>query len=190
MHDCPGCRVPLNDHETVCPSCGTRQPARRSSSKLFEGETKKPSVNPMPFIIVFVLVLAGVAFAAQSSWVGQLMTRGPVAQDPLANVTAPQARQMIETKITEGVAAVGGTASFKYTRAGAEVDKNSEGPIEMAVEVALQQAEQRKPIMEPVKELMEKAQVTTLTMNDPKLKATWTYNLSAAPASATPAAAE
>jgi len=32
--------------------------------------------------------------------------------------------------------------------------------------------------------------VTTLTMNDPKLKATWTYNLSAAPASATPAAAE
>ena len=85
---------------------------------------------------------------------------------------------------------MGGTASFKYTRAGAEVDKNSEGPIEMAVEVALQQAEQRKPIMEPVKELMEKAQVTTLTMNDPKLKATWTYNLSAAPASATPAAAE
>jgi hypothetical protein len=149
---------------------------------LFEGENKKPPVNLVPFIIVFFVMVIGIFFVAQTSWVGQLMHRGPVQEDPLAKLTFSEARQIVESKITEGVAQVGGTATFKWTRAGADADKASEGPVEVNVEVALKDANDRKAIMEPVKEYFEKAQIQSLTMTDPKLHATWTYNLS--PASA------
>ena len=187
MHDCPTCKVPLHDHEEVCPSCGTRQRARRSYSNMLK-EDRKPPVNIMPFVVTAILVLVGFIYAAQNSWVGQLMSGKKPPEDPLAKVTYTEARQVVESKITEGVTATGGTATFKWTRGGVDVDKMSAGPVEVACEVDLKDANQRKEIVDPVKDYFEKAQITTLTMTDQKLHATWTYQVTPPPSSGDSAA--
>lgn len=181
MHDCPVCKVPLHGHEAVCPSCGTKQRARTmGTSKLFGGdEVKKPPVNPMPFVVAVLLVLAVAAYLLKDSWIAQLMNRPPQQEDPMAKLTFLEARNVVESKITEGVTALGGKTTFKWQRNGADVDKASEGPVEVAVEVELKEAEQRKAIVDPVKDYFEKAQIKTLTMTDAKLHATWTYQVSA-----------
>lgn len=179
MHDCPVCKVPLHGHEAVCPSCGTKQKARRSQSSLFGGdEVKKPPVNAMPFVVAALIFLALGAYLLKDSWIAQLMNRPPQQEDPMAKLTFLDARNLVESKITEGVTAVGGKTTFKWQRAGADVDKASEGPVEVAVEVNLKEAEQHKAIVDPVKDYFEKAQIKSLTMTDAKLHATWTYNLS------------
>lgn len=178
MHDCPTCKVPLHGHEEVCPSCGTPQRRRRSYSKMLGEESRKPPINLLPIVGAIMAVIVGLIVMAQGSWVGQLMNKKPQPEDPMAKVTYLDARQIIEGKITEGVTGIGGTATFKWLRGGAEVDKNSEGPVEVNCEVALQDKEQRHQIVDPVKDYFEKAQITTFTMNDPKLKATWTYTVS------------
>ncbi len=177
MHDCPTCKVPLHDHEQVCPSCGTPQKVKRSYSKMLGEEHRKPPVNLLPIVGAIMAVIIGFIVMAQGSWVGKLMNRAPQPEDPMAKLTYVDARQIVESKITEGVTAAGGTAEFKWQRGGNDVEKTSEGPVEVTCQVGLQSAEQIKPIVDPVKDYFEKAQITTLTVSDEKLHTTRTYTV-------------
>lgn len=180
MYDCYSCKVPLHDHEAICPNCGAKQ-KRRSVSKLVGQAAGKKPVNMMPFVITFVMVAAGFGLMAQSSWMGQLMHRGPKVEDPMDKLSYLDARNIVEQKITEGMTAAGAKCEFKWTRAGADVDKASEGPLEATCNVVLTDTEQRRAIIDPVKDYFAKAQITTLTVQDDyevdgqKKHATWTY---------------
>lgn len=178
MHDCPSCKVPLHEHETVCPSCGAAQ-RRRSVSKMLGPEARKPPVNIMPFVVAIMAVIIGFIVMAQESWVGKLMRGEKPPEDPMAKLTYLDARNIVESKIVEGCQQAGATCTFKWQRGGEDVDKASEGPVEVTAEADLATAEERKPIIDPYKDYFAKAQITTFTMKDPKLKATWTYNVSA-----------
>lgn len=189
MHDCPTCRVPLHGHEEVCPSCGTRQRVRRStgSSSLFQSGPKKPPVNLIPFVVVFFVLGIGTFILAQGSWIGQIMTRGPVEEDPLDKLSATEARQMIFSKIEEGVANAGATATYTWASAAGEAtDINAQGPVHLTINTELSDPNLRRQIIDPVKELMHKAEIPTLVMNDSKSRATWTYqvNVPSAPSQA------
>lgn len=176
MHDCPTCQVPLHGHEEVCPSCGTKQyvkPEYRRSNL-----PKPPGVNPVPFIVAFVVLLVGGVIAAQNSWIGQAFTRGPVQEDPMDKMTMIDARNRIETQINSGLTAVGSKGTFKYTAAGGPATKEVPKAVELTVDTELKDPKQHKAIVDPVKPYMEKAQILTLTMNDSKSHAAWTYNLS------------
>lgn len=179
MHDCPNCRVPLHGHEEVCPSCGAKQFARQStfSSDRFATQ-KEPSVNVVPIIIAIVIVGVGIFAAMQVSWVGQVMNRGPVVEDPMDKMTYMEARQIIESKITQGLAAVGAKGKFSWTSNGAPVDKNVDQMVELDIQTRLKDKEQRKAIIDPIKEFMAKAKIPTLTMTDSRSHATWTYTCS------------
>lgn len=178
MHDCPNCRVPLHGHEEVCPSCGARQVVRRGFSSDRFAPTQKPTVNLVPVVII-VLVLAGVLiFGIQSSWVGQMMNRGPVAEDPIAKMTYQEARQLIQSKITENLTAVGAKGKFHWTANGAPVDMNVNQAVELSIDTRLADKEQRHSIIDPIKDYMAKANIPTLTMMDSRSHATWTYTVS------------
>jgi len=179
MHDCPTCKVPLHGHEAVCPSCGTKQRVKLGSSKLFGGEEvqRKPPVNFMPFLAVGVIVLCIAGYLLKDSWIAQLINRPPQIEDPIAKMTFLDARNLIESKVTEGVTAVGGKTTFKWQRAGADVDKASEGPVEVEAQVELKEANQHTAIVDPVKPYFEKAGITSFTMKDEKLHATWTSSV-------------
>jgi hypothetical protein len=176
MHDCANCRVPLHGHEEVCPSCGAKQIVRQStfSSDRFATQ-KEPSINVVPIIIAIVVVGIGIFAAMQVSWVGQVMNRGPVAEDPMEKMTYTEARQIIESKITQGLAAVGAKGKFSWTASGQPVDKNADQMVELDIQTRLKDKEQRKAIIDPIKEFMAKAKIPTLTMTDSKSRATWTY---------------
>ncbi|CAN5371918.1 hypothetical protein BH11CYA1_BH11CYA1_32890 [soil metagenome] len=183
MHDCPTCKVPLHGHEAVCPSCGTKQRIKMGSSKLFGGEqTQKPSINLMPFLAAGLIALGVAGYLLKDSWIAQLINRPPQVEDPIAKMTFLEARNVIESKVTEGVAATGGKTTFKWQRAGADVDKASEGPVEVEAQVELKDASERKAIIDPVKEYFDKAGITTLNVKDEKLHATWTYSVTKAAA--------
>lgn len=178
MHDCPTCRVPLHGHEEVCPSCGTRQRVRRSTSSLLSSTPQKPPVNLVPFVIVFFVLGIGTFILAQGSWVGQIMSRGPVQEDPLDKLSPVQIRQMLYSKIEEGIAAAGATATYTWaTPGGEETDINAQGPVHLTINTELSDPNLRRGIIDPAKELMHKAQIPTLVMNDSKSKATWTYQV-------------
>lgn len=176
MHDCPTCQVPLHGHEEVCPSCGTKQyvrPEYRHSNL-----PKPPGVNPWPFIIALVVIgIAGV-FAAQNSWVGQLLTRPPEKVDPIDNMSISDARKMVEQQITQGLTTAGATGKFTYMSQGKPADISAQGAIELTIDTKLADPNQHKTIIDPIKPYMPKAQIITLTMNDEKSHATWTYNVS------------
>lgn len=181
MHDCPTCRVPLHGHEEVCPSCGTRQRVNKSYSGLLKGAPKKPPVNMMPFVLVFI-VLGIVGFSlAKGSWIGKVMDRGPVQQDPMDKISWLEARQMLYSKVDEGLKAVGATGQYTWTAqtTGQPGDINSQGPVELTINTELADPNSRRQIIDPAKDLMHKAQVPTLTMNDSKSHATWTYTVQA-----------
>jgi hypothetical protein len=187
MHDCPSCRVPLHGYEPECPACGAPQKVTRTQSKLFGGdEIKKPATNMVPFVIVLIVALAGVGFMAQTGWVGQLMTRGPVKEDPLAKLTFQEARGLLESKLNEGFTAAGVTGTLKWQQNDKDVDKLSPGPINLTVDAPLASPDQHKAIVDPAKEYMEKAQIGSLVFNDtkdPKTHRNWTYTVApAAPA--------
>jgi hypothetical protein len=192
MHDCPSCRVPLHGYETECPACGAPQRVTKTQSKLFGSDLKKPSTNYTPFIIIFVVMIGLVAVMAQTSWIGQLITRGPVKEDPLAKMTFQEARTLIDTKLNEGITAAGCKGTLKWQRDDKEVDKLSAGPINLTVDADLPTPEQHKAIVDPVKDYMDKAQITSLVFNDtkdPKTHRNWTYTVAPAPADgAAPAA--
>jgi len=176
MHDCPTCRVPLHGHEEKCPSCGTPQYVRRGTSSFFDMQ-KEPSVNLAPIIVTALVLCVVFFFAIQFSWIGQVMNRGPVEEDPLAKMTYQEARQLIETKITEGLAAVGAQGQFNWTSNGEAADKNVDKNVELSIETKLSDPTQRRQIIDPIKDYMEKARIPTLTMTDSKSGATWTYTV-------------
>jgi hypothetical protein len=182
MYDCPNCKVPLHGHERVCPSCGTPQKMTKSTSRLLAGEDiKKPATNPMPIVITLVVIVGLVFVIGQSSWVGQLMTKGPTKADPMAKVTFQEARTLIDTKLNEGFTAAAVKGTVKWQRDSKDVDKLSPGPVEVTVDAELTSPDQHKAIVEPVKDYMDKAQITSLVFNDtkdPKTKRNWTYRVS------------
>ena len=92
-------------------------------------------------------------------------------------MTILDARNAIETQINQGLTAVGSTAKFAYKVAGEPSTKDVQKPCELTVDTELKDPKQHKSIVDPIKQYMEKAQVLTLTMNDSKSHATWTYNL-------------
>ena len=58
--------------------------------------------------------------------------------------------------------------------------------VELVVDTSLQDKNQRTGIIDPIKPYMEKAQVMTLTMNDKRSHATWTYTVQPAPSTPEP----
>lgn len=178
MHDCPTCKVPLHGHEETCPSCGTRQYVRRGA---FIPRTQEaPGVNLVPIVLVFLAIGVALFFLAQSTWIGQLMRQGPPPEDPMAKLTYLDARKIIEDKITEGLTAVGATGKFTWKSGESEADKNADQSEELTIETSLSDPNQRKAIIDPVKEYMEKAKIPTLIMIDTKSHATWTYSVTPA----------
>jgi len=177
MHDCPTCRVPLHGYEEVCPSCGTRQHVRRSYSGLLKGQ-QKPTVNIAPFIIgIIILGICGFALA-KSSWIFKVMERGPVKEDPLDKISWLEARQMLYNKIDEGLKANGAKGDYTWTTTdGNKVDINAQAPVELTINTELSDPNLRRQIIDPAKDLMHKAQVPSLVMNDAKSYATWTYTV-------------
>lgn len=176
MHKCPTCKVPLHGWEENCPSCGTKQVVR--DSKRSYGRQQAPGVNPLPFVVGILIAGAALVFAMNSSWIGEVMRRGPEPQDPLGGVSQMQARQVIQQRITEGLTAVGAKGKFSWTVAGQPGDMNSPSPIELTVDTSLADKNARHQIINPIKEYMERAKVPTLTMNDAKSHSTWTYTCS------------
>lgn len=175
MHDCPTCKVPLHGYEEVCPACGTKQYVRPSDRlpKL----PPQPGVNIVP-IVIAVLILGVVAvIALQNSWIFQAATT-PVQEDPLARLTPIDARSKIEDGIRQGLAAVGAKVTFKYTYQGQESAKNAATPVELAVDTSFQDPEQHKQVIDPIKDYMAPAKVSTLTVNDAKSHRVWTYSAS------------
>ena len=187
MHDCPRCRVPLHGHEQECPSCGERQYVKPEYRNLYT--QKAPSVNVIPFVVVFVIVIGIGIFAAQSSWIGQVMSHKNESVDPIDAMTQAQARDTIEAQITQGLTAVGATGKITYKSEGKDTDKTAASPVEMTIDTKLTSPDQHKAIIEPVKQYMDKARIPTLVMNDAKSHANWTYQvtLSTPPADDTPA---
>jgi hypothetical protein len=177
MHDCPNCRTPLHGHEEVCPACGAGQYVRRGFNASSHVE-QAPAVNWMPFVLVIVVVGAGLFIAAQSTWLGQLMKQGPRQEDPMEKLSFMDARNMIEQKLTEGLTAVGAKGKFTWATAdGTAADKSAAGNIQLTVDTKLKDMNSRHAILDPVKPFMDKALVTTLTMNDSKSHATWTLTV-------------
>jgi excinuclease UvrABC ATPase subunit len=138
---------------------------------------KAPPVNIMPFIVVLVIVIGIGIYAAQSSWIGQVMSHKNDVVDPLDSMTQAQARDMIENGITQGLTAVGATGKITYMVEGKEADKTVNSPVEMTIDTKLQSPDQHKAVIEPIKQYMEKARIPTLVMNDSKSRANWTYQV-------------
>jgi len=179
MKDCPRCEAPLHDHEAICPRCGEKQYVKKGSggSSLFENQS---TMNPVPAIVVIVLILVGLGFAASQSWIGQIMTRGPVKGDPMDSITPVVARQLIEEKITANLSAVDAKGTFDWKDGGLKADRNSPilKSVTLDVETQLKDPKgQHEAIVNPVKPLMERGNVTTITLNDTRAHATWTYSL-------------
>jgi len=186
MYDCPVCRVPLHGHEEVCPSCGTRQQVRQSSGGYGSKVPPAPGVNWMPFVITIVVIGVGLFIMAQFTWIGQLLREGPRQEDPMEKMTYIQARQIIESELSKNLGAVGASGKFEWKSGENPVDKNLDQNVELSVETELQDPNQRRNIVDPVKPYLEKAKITTLTMKDKKSKATWTYQVQAGAAPSAP----
>ena len=163
MHDCPTCKVPLHGHEEVCPSCGTRQYVRPEYRK--SNLPPPPGINPWPFVVIAVIIgIIGIG-ALQSSWIGQVFTH-PVQEDPLSKLTPIDARTNIENGINSGVTAAGSKAVFKYTSGGQPAQKNTAGIVELTVDASLSDWNQVRSIVDPIKDYMAPAKMSTLTFND------------------------
>jgi hypothetical protein len=144
-----------------------------------KGQQKKPPVNIVPFVVVlFILGIAGFVLM-KSSWIGKLMDRGPVQVDPMDKISWMEARQMLYTRIDEGLKGVGATGEYSWTSAGQPADINTQGPVELTINTELADPNSRRQIIDPHKDLMNKAQVPSLVMNDKKSGATWTYSVQA-----------
>jgi len=138
---------------------------------------KTPPINIVPFVIVLVIVVGIGIYAAQSSWIGQVMSHKNDVVDPIDAMTQAQARDMIESQITQGLTAIGATAKITYKVEGKEADKTVNSPVEMTIDTKLQSPDQHKAVIEPIKQYMEKARIPTLVMNDAKSRANWTYQV-------------
>ncbi len=186
MHDCPSCRVPLHGYEEVCPSCGTRQAVRRGpgGSKQFSSfKAEQPGINWAPFVIVFIVVIGLGVWAASGSWIGRVMREGKPPEDPMEKLTYTDARNFIESELTNGLSAAGAT-NTKLTWAdpsdSAPGDKAVDKPLNLTVDTTLPDPNARKPIIEKIKDYMEKGKIPSITMNDSTTHAHWTYNMTPA----------
>ena len=175
MHDCPRCKVPLHGHEEFCPSCGTKQVVRKEFRDIRVPEA--PPLNLVPFIVAFVILLGVGLLAAQSTWIGQLMTHGAPAEDPMDKMTMPQARQLIEQGLGQGLKQVGAPVKITYTADGKPATADVATPLNMTVDTTLQDPTAHKAIVDAIKPYMEKAEIPTLEMHDSKSRATWTYTV-------------
>ncbi len=175
MHDCPRCKVPLHGHEEFCPSCGTKQVVRREFRDIRVPET--PPVNLTPFIVAFVVLIIVGVVAAQSTWIGQVMSHGTPKEDPMDKITPAQARQMIEQGLTQGLTAVGAPVKISYTVGGEPSTVAAPGPVNMTVDTTLADAGSHKAIVDAIKPYMDKALIPQLEMHDSKSRATWTYTV-------------
>jgi hypothetical protein len=127
--------------------------------------------------VAFVVLIGAGIFAAQSSWIGQVM-KGPVQEDPMDKITMPQARQMIEATLTKGLQAVNAPVKITYTVDEKPVTADVQSLVNMTIDTTLTDPNQRKAIIDPIKPYMEKAWIPTLVMHDSKSRATWTYTVS------------
>lgn len=176
MHDCPGCRVPLHGYEEVCPSCGMRQVRRSKQFSSFKPEV--PGINWMPFVLTFFIIGIVVVVGMSTSWIGELATKGPPKEDPMAKMTTMEARGLVEQELTSGLQSAGATAKLSWADSeGKPVDKNMDQSVTLTVDTTLADPNARKPIMEKVSTYLEKAKISTVTMNDSKTHAHWTYNM-------------
>jgi hypothetical protein len=175
MHDCPRCQVPLHGHEQFCPACGTKQYVR-PEFKSFLKDQEHP-FNPLPLALAAAVIGFVILIAAQNSWIGQVMSRGPVVEDPESKLTPPQARQMLETGINTNLAAVGAKGKLTWTCGEQATDLNCPTSVELAIDTELQDPQQRRQIIDPVKHFMDRGKISTITMNDSRSHATWVYSM-------------
>lgn len=134
----------------------------------------------MPFVLGFLVVGIVVILAGSSSWIGKLATEGPPKVDPMEKMTYTEARTIVETELNSGLAACGATntkLSWADPNTSAPGDKNTDTPLALTVDTTLPNTEARKPIIDKVKDYMEKGKIPTLTMNDSASHAHWTYNM-------------
>ena len=127
MHDCPRCNVPLHGHEEFCPSCGEKQYVKPEYRNIKVPKT--PPFNFTPLVVAVVLLLVVGFFAAQGSWVGELLNKESAKEDPLDKLTPLQARQMIEDQISQALTAVGAPVKISYKAGEKPADKNADGPL-------------------------------------------------------------
>lgn len=177
MHDCQSCQTPLHGHESFCPVCGLKQYVRPEYQGSILDQYKK-STNPL-VLILFALFLGGaIYYAAQYTWIGQLIKRGPVVERQEDTAATQQAaREKLENAIVENLASQSVTGKFTYMSGEKAVDRNFPQSVELTIDVALKQPEKRKSIIEPVKSLMVPAHITTVTLNDARSHATVTYSV-------------
>jgi hypothetical protein len=176
MHDCPGCQVPLHGHETFCPVCGLKQLVRPE----FRGftETYEKGFNPLGLIVAIILIGGLLVFAAQGSWIGQLIRRGPEIPAGDSALSAPAAREKLESAILQNLSGQAKTCKFVYKSGEKTVDRNDPQAVELTIEVYLKNPSIRKSIVEPVKALMEPGKINVLVLHDSHSQATITYTLS------------
>lgn len=184
MRDCPACRTPLHGYEEVCPSCGAKQyPAKGRSGPYGTGfKPQEPKVNLVPFVVGFVVIIIAVVGAMQSTWIGSLMRGEKREVDPMEKMTYLEARNAIESQLTQGLTAAGAKGKLTWQASGGAgtgkpEERNLDAPVELTVATSLAQPEMRKSIVDPVKPYMEKAKLFTLTVTDARSHATWTYNM-------------
>lgn len=183
MHDCPKCRVPLHGYEDVCPSCGTKQFQRKggrfNAASAYQQEEK--GINVIPIVVVIIAIGAFLMSALPGSWIGRIMSGNVPQDDPITKMPYTDCRSLINQKLNEGLTAVGATGKIVWAKAGADpapVDMMTDGPVTVQIDTALEDTETRKGIIEPIKPYMAQAKIDSLTMNDSKHHATWTYNVS------------
>lgn len=177
MHDCPGCQVPLHGHEAFCPVCGTKQNVRAEYRGL-PLEKYEKGFNPLGIIFVIILISGLFVFAVQSSWIGQLIKRGPEQPAGDSALSAPVAREKLESSILQNLSGQSKTCKFVYMAGEKTVDRNYPQAVELTIDMNLRNPSIRKSIVEPVKSLMEPGKINTLVLNDSHSGATITYSLS------------
>jgi len=176
MHDCPGCQVPLHGHEAFCPVCGLKQIVR-PEYRGFSLEQYQKSFNPLGLILAIIVIGGLLIFAVQSSWIGQLMKRGPEAPAGDSALSAPAAREKLESSILQNLSGQSKTCKFVYIAGEKVVDHNYPKAVELTIDVNLRNPSIRKSIVEPVKSLMVPGQINTLVLNDSHSGATITYSV-------------
>jgi len=147
----------------------------------------QPGVNPVPFVI-FAAIIAFIGLVAfQGSWMGQVLTHGAPPEDPLSKMAPIEARTRIENGVTEGLKAAGATGTFKYTANGEPALKNSPGSVELNIDTALKDPNQRHTIFDPVKDYLAPARITSMTINSKvgRETRTWTYSPTSLPSTDT-----
>jgi hypothetical protein len=176
MHDCPGCQVPLHGHEAFCPVCGTKQVVRPEYQG-FSLEQYQKNFNPLGLILVVILLGGLLVYGVQSSWIGQLIKRGPEQPAGDSALSAPAAREKLESAVLQNLSGQSKTCKFVYMAGEKSVDRNYPEAVQLTIDVNLKNPSIRKSIVEPVKALMEPGKINSLVLNDSHSGATITYSI-------------